>query len=195
MAVIIGLVAAASDDDAVAQVPTDATSGFETVPPGERVDVGALSPTQERAAAAASIYLSRTPASHPMVIDFLTGGFGGEPFSEHDATAGLDSLGVDWAQQARRKGQNFLDIGTYSRSQLVRQLTSDSNGFGLGEANAGVDALDADWNTEAVEAATSYRAVAGSVTCDQMVKYLTRELGSAFTRDQAEFAAGAVGVC
>jgi hypothetical protein len=45
-----------------------------------------------------------------------------EGFSTSDATFAVDSLSVDWNEQAAKKAEEYLAYTSFSRSGLVQQL-------------------------------------------------------------------------
>lgn len=60
-----------------------------------------------------------------------------EKFSNADATFAVDSLGINWKQQAGLKAQEYLDFQSFSRAGLIDQLKFE--GFTDAEARYGVD--------------------------------------------------------
>ncbi|ELK47383.1 Ltp family lipoprotein [Halobacillus sp. ACCC02827] len=60
-----------------------------------------------------------------------------EGFSNEEATLAVESLDVDWNEQAGKKAQEYLDVMSFSRSELVDQLEFD--GFTPEQAEYGVD--------------------------------------------------------
>ena len=45
-----------------------------------------------------------------------------ERYSTHDATVAVDSLRVDWNQQAAKSARSYLDFMSFSRDGLIHQL-------------------------------------------------------------------------
>lgn len=50
----------------------------------------------------------------------------GEGYSVSDATAAVDSLTVDWNEQAARSAREYTDMSGFSCSGLIEQLSSDA---------------------------------------------------------------------
>jgi len=50
----------------------------------------------------------------------------GEGYSVADATAAVDSLNVDWNEEAVRSAESYLKYSAFSCSGLQRQLSSSS---------------------------------------------------------------------
>jgi hypothetical protein len=62
-----------------------------------------------------------------------------EGFSPADATFGVDSLSVDWNEQAAKKAAEYLEYTSFSRQSLIDQLVYE--GFSQAEAEYGVTAV------------------------------------------------------
>lgn len=100
---------------------------------GETDSGGDLTVSQQNAVAQAENYLSVMAFSRQGLIDQLVF----EEYPEEDATLAVDSLDVDWNEQAARKAQEYLDAGSFSRQGLIDQLIFE--GFTDEEAEYGVD--------------------------------------------------------
>ena len=50
----------------------------------------------------------------------------GEGYSVADATAAVDSLGVDWNENAARSAKEYLDMTGFSCKGLIEQLSSSA---------------------------------------------------------------------
>ncbi|MFD2578785.1 Ltp family lipoprotein [Novosphingobium colocasiae] len=50
----------------------------------------------------------------------------GDGYDVADATAAVDSLDVDWNEQAARSARQYLDISGFSCDGLIEQLSSSS---------------------------------------------------------------------
>ncbi|GAB2657003.1 Ltp family lipoprotein [Nocardia goodfellowii] len=61
-----------------------------------------------------------------------------EDFSTADATFAVDSLNVDWNEQAAKSAEQYLEYTSFSRSGLIDQLVYD--GFTRAQAEYGVNA-------------------------------------------------------
>jgi hypothetical protein len=59
-----------------------------------------------------------------------------EGYSVADATFAVDSLDVDWNEQAAKSAQSYLDTMAFSRDGLIDQL--EFEGFTRAEAEYGV---------------------------------------------------------
>lgn len=59
-----------------------------------------------------------------------------EGFSEEDAIYAVDSIEVDWKEQAARAAENYLDNMSFSRKSLIEQL--EFEGYTPEEAEYGV---------------------------------------------------------
>jgi hypothetical protein len=62
-----------------------------------------------------------------------------ESYSTEDATWAVDSLNVDWNEQAAKKAKEYLDYTSFSREGLVQQLvfegfTSEQAEYGASQA-------------------------------------------------------------
>ena len=60
-----------------------------------------------------------------------------EGYSNADATTAVNSLSVNWNEQAYRSAQDYLDTMPFSRSGLIDQL--EYEGFTTGQATYGVN--------------------------------------------------------
>lgn len=154
--------------------PTDAptatpVSGVE----GSPAETAGLTEQQSRAAAAASEWLASAPTSRDAVIRYLTSERRDGLFSRADAVAAVDSLNVDWDEQAYFSAGSYLTAVDISEASLIRQLEAD--GFTRDQATNGVDALGADWVAEATGAAEGY-ADFTTISRPNMLRYLTGEL-------------------
>lgn len=99
-------------------------------------------------------------------------------------------------QQAIIAAEGYLSSGMgFSRQGLIDQLSSPyGNGFAVADATAAVDSVNADWNAQAVIAAKGYLASGQGFSHQSLVEQLTSEYGNKFTPEQAEYAAGQVGL-
>lgn len=62
----------------------------------------------------------------------------GEGYAVKAATAAVDSLHIDFNEQAALSAKDYLDTGSFSRSGLIKQLTSGAEGFTKAQATYGV---------------------------------------------------------
>lgn len=94
-----------------------------------------LSPVGEQnAVRTANNYLDISGFSRRGLIEQLVY----DGYSTEDATFAVDSIDVDWNEQAAKVARNYLEISGFSRSGLVEQLEYD--GFGPAQAEYGVAA-------------------------------------------------------
>ena len=70
------------------------------------------------------------------------------------ATAAVDGLNVDYAQQAAGSAQSYIDMTGFSRSGLVDQLVYE--GYTPDQAESGVSSLSVDYSEQAGRSAQSY---------------------------------------
>lgn len=91
----------------------------------EAAPIGAgapLSPaSQQGAVRKAQDYLSISGFSRLGLIHQLVSF---DQFSTEDATYAVDSLNVNWNEQAGRKAKDYLSISGFSRAGLINQLVS-----------------------------------------------------------------------
>jgi hypothetical protein len=109
----------ASNAPASANQVTSAAEEPESAP-----SVGLFGP-QANAARSAQQYLDMTGFSRRGLIEQLSSD-AGNGYSVADATAAVDSLTVDWNEQAVRSAKQYLDITGFSCSGLIEQLSSDA---------------------------------------------------------------------
>lgn len=104
-------------------------------------------------------------------------------YDEDEAAQAVDSLGMDWNQQATDMAQEYLDYTSMSRERLESQLRHEQ--FTPDQVAYAIDHCDANWNGEAAEEAQSL--VKGETySHDQLVERL---VGMGFTQEQAEYGA------
>ena len=115
-------------------------------PPSEDSDGGQnelgesddLTVSEQNAVESAESYLAFAAFSRSGLIDQLKF----EGFSKAEATTAVDSLNVDWNEQAAKSAESYLDTSSFSRSGLIDQL--EYEGFSKSEAEYGVDAAFGD---------------------------------------------------
>jgi hypothetical protein len=90
-----------------------------------------LTRAQENAIEAAEGYLDYSAFSRSGLIDQLVY----EGYSKADATFAVDSLPVDWNEQAFLSAQAYLDYSSFSLSSLIDQLKYE--GFTKAQAECG----------------------------------------------------------
>lgn len=123
---VIGSLAGPAD---VPTSPADTlASGDMRADSGEKSDglelVGLTAP-QTNAARNARQYVEMTGFSRQGLIDQLSSD-AGNGYDVADATAAVDSLSVDWNQQAVRSAKQYLQMTGFSCAGLIEQLSSDA---------------------------------------------------------------------
>jgi Host cell surface-exposed lipoprotein len=75
------------------------------------------------------------------LIDQLSSEYGSQ-FPVEDATFAVDSLNVDWNEQAVKKAQSYLDFTSFSCQGLIDQLSSQyGSQFTTDQATHGATAV------------------------------------------------------
>lgn len=109
--------------DVVASAPTSVPRAATDVSAGQR-----------NAARSAEQYLAISGFSRSGLIEQLQY----EGYSAADATGAVDSLTVNWNEQASRSARQYLDISGFSHSGLIEQLQYD--GYSADQAAHGATA-------------------------------------------------------
>ncbi|WP_409437409.1 Ltp family lipoprotein [Mycobacterium sp. SMC-14] len=92
-----------------------------------------LSPvSQANAVSKAREYLEVSAFSRQGLIEQLEY----SQFSTDDATSAVDSLNIDWNEQAAKKAKEYLEVSSFSRGGLIEQL--EYGGFTPEQAEYGV---------------------------------------------------------
>ena len=112
--------------------PTTTTAAPTTVPPTTVPPAPVASVSQKNARRSAESYLEFSNFSRSGLIHQLKF----EGFSEPDATSAVDSLNVDWNEQAAKSAADYLEMSSFSHSGLVHQL--EFEGFTPQQAEYGV---------------------------------------------------------
>lgn len=110
---------------AIPQRPS--TSLRSDTPPAASTQVaprGGLTTAQRNAARSAQAYLNISGFSRRGLIDQLSSEYG-DRYSVGDATAAVDSLTVNWNEQATRSALAYLKISGFSCQGLIEQLSSE----------------------------------------------------------------------
>lgn len=84
-----------------------------------------LTGPQNNAARSAAQYIDMTGFSRDGLIDQLSSD-AGNGYSVPDATAAVDSLNIDWNEQAVRSAKQYLEMTGFSCKGLIDQLSSDA---------------------------------------------------------------------
>ncbi|MDF1720480.1 MAG: Ltp family lipoprotein [Minwuia sp.] len=96
-----------------------------------------LTGPQRNAVRSANNYLSFQGFSRDGLIEQLSSPYG-DGYSRADATAAVNSLAVDWNEQAARSAEQYLSIMGFSCNGLIAQLSSDAGSkFTTSEATYG----------------------------------------------------------
>ncbi|HTN79281.1 MAG TPA: Ltp family lipoprotein [Acidimicrobiales bacterium] len=99
-----------------------------------------LTAGQTNAIRSAQDYLRLMAFSRAGLIEQLSSPYG-EGYSVADATFAVDSLNVDWNEQAAKKAKEYLAVMPFSRAGLIEQLSSPyGEGFTYDQAVYGVNA-------------------------------------------------------
>ncbi|RZG78359.1 hypothetical protein EXE10_18235 [Acinetobacter sp. WCHAc060033] len=97
-------------------------------PPAEQKNIEStpsLTRPQLNAVRSANQYLSVAGFSRKGLIDQLSSEYG-DGYSKADATAAVDSLSIDWNEQAVRSANQYLSISGFSCNGLIEQLSADA---------------------------------------------------------------------
>jgi len=134
----VTVVAAAPSEPSVQTTVAEATTEEAVVtttqaapPPPPPAPVNQVSAGQRNAASKADDYLDISGFSRTGLIKQLEF----EGFDTADATAGVDSLDIDWMEQAEKKAKEYMDISPFSQQGLVEQLSFE--GFTPAQAEHG----------------------------------------------------------
>lgn len=96
-----------------------------------------LTAPQRNALRSAQSYLEMKGFSRQGLIEQLSSS-AGDGYDRADATAAVDTLAVDWNEQAARSARDYLDMMGFSCNGLIDQLSSDAgDGFTVQEATYG----------------------------------------------------------
>lgn len=94
---------------------------------------------QQNAIDSAKSYLEFSAFSRRGLIQQLSSS-AGEGFPEDVAIFAVDSLDVDWNEQAAKSAKSYLETGSFSRTGLIEQLESPAGeGFTHAQAVYGVN--------------------------------------------------------
>ena len=129
------------------------------------------------AAQRAKDYLSYTAFSRTGLIEQLEY----EGYSNYESQKAVDSLNVDWNEQALLKASEYLNYSAFSYSGLMNQL--EYEGFSHSEAMYGVDNCGTNWNEQAAKKAREYREY-GDFSDSELIDQLMYE---GFSQSEAEY--------
>ena len=103
----------------------------------EKAEPEGLSRPQKNAVRSAEQYISMTGFSRDRLIEQLSSD-GGEGYEVADATIAVDTLNINWNEQAARTAKNYLDMTGFSCNGLIEQLSSDGGeGYTVDQATYG----------------------------------------------------------
>ncbi len=111
-------------------------------------------------------------------------------YSVSDATAAVDSLNIDWKEQAVKSAKDHLEYSGYSRIGLIEELR-EIDRYSVSDATAAVDSLNIDWKEQAVKSAKDYLEYSGYSRIG-LIEEL-REIDR-YTVDQATYGVDKVGL-
>lgn len=109
----------AEDDNSIE--PTEEVNVNDVV----EEEVQSLTRPQNNAVRSASQYLSFAGFSRNGLIDQLSSSYG-DGYDKADATIAVDSLNVDWNEQAARSATQYLEMTGFSCNGLIEQLSSSA---------------------------------------------------------------------
>ncbi|MBD1370980.1 Ltp family lipoprotein [Hazenella sp. IB182357] len=133
---MVACTAAIMGDDEPNSTPTTSSENKKEEPASTeetKKEEPKLSVSEENALKKANSYIDYMAFSKSGLIKQLE--FDG--FSKEDATKAVESIEVDWKEQAGLKAKSYLDTMSFSRSGLIKQLEFD--GFTKEQANYGAD--------------------------------------------------------
>lgn len=104
-----------------------------------------------------------------------------EGFTESAAAQAVDSLGINWNEQALKKAKSYLSTQAFSYKGLIHQLEYEK--FTTEQATYGADSCGANWYEQASKKAGEYLRVM-SMSRSRLKSQLIYEK---FTAEQAEY--------
>lgn len=122
---VIGAMMQSPDGTGTAIKRVEAPAWQEQVatPPKAEEPADRLMGAQKNAARSAKNYLSFSGFSRNGLIQQLSSD-AGDGYALADATAAVDSLNVDWNEQAVKSAKNYLNMMGFSCKGLIEQLSS-----------------------------------------------------------------------
>lgn len=98
-------------------------------------------------------------------------------------------------ENAVRSAEQYLSFQAFSRTGLIRQLSSDfGDAYEVDDATVAVDSLNVDWNEQAARSAKQYLQMQG-FSCQGLIRQLSSDAGDGYTESQAEYGARQAGAC
>lgn len=114
-----------------------ATFAASLPPTAENNDAPSMTGPQRNAVRSAKRYLDFKGFSRKGLIKQLSSD-AGDGYAIEDATVAVDSLNVDWNEQAARSAESYLQMMGFSCSRLIEQLSSGAgDGFTVDQATFG----------------------------------------------------------
>jgi len=110
---------------AIPPAPTGEAPSATAVAFAEPKPAPALTGPQMNAQRNAVEYLAMDGFSRAGLIEQLSSEYG-NGYAVADATVAVDSLGVDWNEQAVRSAQSYLQMTGFSCNGLIEQLSSEA---------------------------------------------------------------------
>lgn len=136
--IVIGAVFGPSDSSKQASsataAPSPAPEAASSVTPDKPDTTNNFTAQQKNAIRTAEQYLMTQPFSRNGLIRQLSSD-AGSGFEVADATVAVDSLTVDWNEEAAKSAKQYLEIQGFSCKGLIRQLSS-SAGSGFTDSQA-----------------------------------------------------------
>ena len=120
-----------SEDQSNSTEPTDPVMEQTTrddevaIAASMRDEEGRLTGPQSNAVRTARSYLQMSGFSRDGLVEQLSSPYG-DGYEVTDAEVAVDSLDVNWNEQAARSAQQYLDMTGFSCNGLIEQLSSDA---------------------------------------------------------------------
>lgn len=164
--------------------PTTVATATTTVPHTTvpTPTTASLTEEQQRAAEAARDQISYGPRSRAALIEYLTTERAEGTFAESDVIIAINSLNIDWDQQATEQAEKSLRSMAYSRQALIDRL--EYKGFSPDQSIRAVDGLGVDWVAQAERSATDW-ARSSAVSRKSLLRFLGENYDK-FELDEAE---------
>lgn len=106
-------------------------------------DASSLTKPQQNAVRSAEAYIRMSGFSRQGLIDQLSSEYG-DNYNVEDATVAVDSLDINYNEQAKRSAESYLDMSGFSCQGLIDQLSSDAGDkYTVEQARFGAEAAGA----------------------------------------------------
>lgn len=117
------------------------------------------------------------------------------PISNQNAQTSPNKSLTAPQKNAARSAEQYLKFAGFSRSGLIRQLSSAvGDNYEVTDATVAVDSLNIDWNKQAIRSAKEYLGFQG-FSCKGLIRQLSSETGSGYTVEEATYGAQQAGAC